>query len=63
MIVKIDEAAECCHDSCPSDLVPRTEQRQQTKAIVPRYALRLLDALGGNCPTSPVQVSTCTCGE
>lgn len=31
--------------------------------IVPRYALRLLDALGGDCPTSPAQVSTCTCGE
>lgn len=32
-------------------------------AIVPRYALRLLDAFGGDCPTSPAQVSTCTCGE
>lgn len=31
--------------------------------IVPRYALRLLDAFGGDCPTSPKQVSTCTCGE
>lgn len=26
----------------------------------PRYALRLLDNLGGDCPTSPAQVSTCT---
>lgn len=42
---------------------PELSRDSKQGVIVPRYALRLLDAFGGDCPTSPVQVSTCTCGE
>lgn len=46
-----------------SFLSPELSSDRRPGAIVPRYALRLLDAFGGDCPTSPMQVSTCTCGE
>lgn len=61
MIVKVNEAAKRCPKSCSSHLlIPRIEDREQASGNAPEVRPALAGQLGGDCPTSPAQVSTCT---